>query len=205
MRDLISSLFISLDGVVEDPHSWNPPYYNDELGRAVQALLAASDTHVYGRRSYEMFRSVFTGPRANGIPHAGLMNETPKLLVSGSIENADWGPTTVVAGDVPQRISELKEQPGKTINVQASATLVTMLLEQRLLDELHLFVHPVMVGRGKRLFEGGASLKQLLLMASEPFTTGVVYMRFAARTDGTAKVSAHAGTPESKRTINRGR
>jgi dihydrofolate reductase len=179
MRKLISGIFITLDGVVEAPHAWNPPYYNDEMTDVVQALLAASDTHLYGRRSYEMFHSVFTGAAANRIAHAPTMNETPKVLVSSTITAPDWGPTTLITGDVAAKIHALKQQPGKNINVQASGTLVRFLLENGLLDELHLLVHPVVVGTGTHLFEDGNHPVPLQLLDSMPFATGVIYERLA--------------------------
>ena len=91
MRSSIPGMFITLDGVVEAPHKWNPPYYNQEMTDVVQAQLAASDTHLYGRRSYEMFRSVFTGLGAERIPHAPIMNETAKVLVSSTITDPRLG------------------------------------------------------------------------------------------------------------------
>ena len=192
MRKLISGMFITLDGVVETPHKWNPPYYNQEMTDVVQAQLAASDTHLYGRRSYEMFRSVFTGPAAGRIPHAPIMNETPKVLVSSRLTDPDWGPTTLITGDVAAEIRSLKEQPGKNINVEASGTLVRFLLEEGLLDELHLLVHPIVVGTGKRLFEDGGRHASLRLLESKTFTTGVTYLRLAP--SGTQASPAGVGT-----------
>ncbi len=179
MRKLISGMFITLDGVVEAPQKWNPPYYNEEMTDVVQAQLAASDTHLYGRRSYEMFRSVFTGPAAGRIAHSPIMNETPKALVSTTITDPDWGPTTLITSDVAAEIQRLKEQPGKNINVEASGTLVGFLLEQGLLDELHLLIHPIVVGAGKRLFQERSHHLPLRLLESKAFTTGVVYLRLA--------------------------
>ena len=170
-------MFITLDGVVEAPHKWNPPYYNQEMTDVVQAQLAASDTHLYGRHSYEMFRSVFTGPAAGRIAHAPTMNETPKVLVSTTITDPDWGPTVLIADDVAAAIQRLKNQPGKNINVGASGTLVRYLLEEGLLDELHLLVHPILVGTGRRLFDEGSHHVPLRLLESKTFTTGVIYLR----------------------------
>ena len=172
-------MFITLDGVIEAPHKWNPPYYNDEMTDVVQAQLAPSDTHLYGRRSYELFRSVFTGPAAGRIAHAPIMSETPKVLVSNTITDPDWGPTALITGDVAAKVHRLKEQPGKNINVEASGTLVRFLLEESLLDELHLLVHPIVVGTGKRLFNEGSQRLPLRLLESKTFTTGVVYLRLA--------------------------
>ena len=95
MRKIIAGMFITLDGVVEAPQKWNPPYYDDELNQDVMPLLAAAGTHLYGRRSYELFRGVFTGPAAP--PHAGMMSATPKVVVSTTLKNPDWGPTSVIS------------------------------------------------------------------------------------------------------------
>lgn len=187
MRTLISGLFITLDGVVEDPHSWNPPYYNHEMTEAVQSALTASDTHLYGRRSYEMFRSVFTGPGSERIGHARIMNDTPKVLVSANVVDAGWGQTTVISGDVAARIRELKQGPGATISVGASPTLVRFLLGEGLLDELHLLVHPVIVGAGQRLFDG-VTLISFDVIEATPFTTGVMSLRLAPKSTRTPGV-----------------
>ena len=96
MRKIIAGLFITLDGVVEAPEKWNPPYYDDELNQDVMPLLAAAGTHLYGRRSYELFRGVFTSPGAP--PHAAMMSATPKVVVSTTLTNPDWG-NKVRAGD----------------------------------------------------------------------------------------------------------
>jgi dihydrofolate reductase len=181
MRRLISGLFITLDGVVEDPHSWNPTYYNHETTEAVQSALTASDTHLYGRRSYDMFRSVFTGPGAERIGHAPIMNDTPKVLVSTNMADSGWGQTTVINGDLAARIRELKQRPGGTISVQASPALVRFLLGEGLLDELHLLIHPVIVGTGQRLFDGVTGPASFDVIEATRFTTGVMSLRLAPR------------------------
>jgi dihydrofolate reductase len=145
----------------------------------VQAQLAASDTHLYGRRSYEQFRAVFTGPARERIGHAELMNTTPKVLVSTTIENADWGPTTVIRDDVAAQLAELKRQPGTNINVGASGTLVRFLLRESLLDELNLHVHPLILGHGQRLFDGFEAEVPLQLLEAKRHSTGVVVLRYA--------------------------
>ena len=99
MRKIVAGLFSTLDGVIEAPEKWNPPYYDDELNHAVMPLLADAGTHLYGRRSYELFRAVFTGPAAP--PHAGLMTAAEKAVVtSRPLGDPGWGPTTVITGDV---------------------------------------------------------------------------------------------------------
>jgi dihydrofolate reductase len=176
MRKIIAGMFITLDGVVEAPEKWNPPYYDDELNQAVMPRIASAGAHLYGRRSYELFRGVFTGPAAP--PHAPLMTNTPKIVVSSTLDNADWGPTTVISGDVSATLASLKEQPGRDITVGASGTLVRFLLRERLLDELQLLVHPVIVGSGARLFEGYGESLPLTLAHCHAHDNGVVALRY---------------------------
>jgi dihydrofolate reductase len=170
-------MFITLDGVIEAPETWNPPYYDDELNQAVLPQLMAADTHLYGRRSYELFRAVFTGPSAP--PHAEMMTSTPKVVVSSTLEDASWGPTTVIRADVAAELARLKQRPGGTISVGASGTLVRFLLAEGLLDELQLLVHPVVAGAGKHLFEGGSRPVPLSLLESRGHGNGVVALRYA--------------------------
>ena len=177
MRKIIAGMFITLDGVVEAPEKWNPPYYDDELNQAVMPPLAAAGTHLYGRRSYELFRGVFTGPAAP--PHAQLMTSTPKVVVSATLTDPGWGPTTVISRDIPNALTELKQQPGRDITVAASATLVRFLLAERLLDELRLLVHPVLAGAGGRLFTDGGARVPLTLLESRAHRNGVVLLRYA--------------------------
>lgn len=178
MRKIVSGLFITLDGVVESPEKWNPPYYDDEMTQAVQGQLADADTHLYGRRSYELFRTVFTGP--NRPPHAGLMTNTSKVVVSSTLTDADWGPTQVISTDIADGLRSLKQQPGRDISVGASATLVQYLLTEGLLDELVLLVHPIVVGTGKRLFDDFPTQLPLTLIASKAHRNGIVALRYAS-------------------------
>jgi dihydrofolate reductase len=177
MRKIIAGVFITVDGVVEAPEKWNLPYYDDELSQAVIPLLTDAGVHLYGRRSYELFRSVFTGPAAP--PHAAMMTGIPKVVVSTTLRDADWGPTTVIGGDVAAALTELKQQPGKDITVGASATLIRFLVAERLLDELMLLVHPVVAGTGQRLFDRRGQAASLTLLECRPHRNGVVALRYA--------------------------
>lgn len=177
MKKIIAGMFITLDGVVEAPEKWNPPYYDDELNQAVMPLLATAGTHLYGRRSYELCRRVFTGPAAP--PHAAMMTSTPKVVVSATLKDPDWGPTTVISSDITTALTELKQQPGQDITVAASGTLVRFLLAEHLLDELRLLVHPVVAGTGKRLFQETSSRVPLTLLECRPHRNGVMGLRYA--------------------------
>jgi dihydrofolate reductase len=194
MRKIIAGMFITLDGVVEAPEKWNPPYYDDELNQDVMPLLAAAGTHLYGRRSYELFRGVFTGPAAP--PHAGLMTATPKVVVSTTLTNPDWGPTRVISSNITAAVTELKQQPGQDISVGASATLVRFLLAEHLLDELRLLVHPVVAGTGKRLFAETGSRVPLTLLESRPHRNGVMTLRYAPA-EAAAKVPQYQAVADA--------
>ena len=176
MRTITAGLFITLDGVVEAPETWNPPYYDDELGRAVMPQFTESGLHLYGRRSYELFRAVFTGPSAP--PHAELMTSTPKVVISTTLTDPDWGPTTLISGDAAAELTKLKQQPGPDIGVGASGTLVRFLLAAGLLDELRLLVHPVVAGTGRHLFEDGGGRIPLNLAEARPHGNGVMALRY---------------------------
>jgi dihydrofolate reductase len=176
MRKIISGMFMTLDGVIDAPETWNPPYYDDELNQAVLPQLTAADTHLYGRRSYELFRAVFTGPSAP--PHAEMMTSTPKVVVSATLDDPDWGPTAVIRANVAAELARLKQQAGGNITVGASGTLVRFLLAEALLDELQLLVHPVVAGTGKHLFEGGSPHVPLSLRESRRHGNGVIALRY---------------------------
>jgi dihydrofolate reductase len=163
---------------VEAPETWNPPYYDDEMTQAVMGQIAEADTHLYGRRSYELFRSVFTGPAAGRIPHAQMMTSAPKVVVSTTLDQPAWGPTTLIRRDVAASLAELKRQPGGNITVGASPTLVRFLLAEGLLDELRLLVHPVVRGAGRRLFDGFGDLVPLKLLKSRSHGNGVVALGY---------------------------
>jgi dihydrofolate reductase len=106
------------------------------------------------------------------------MNNTPKYVVSKTLDKAEWNNSTLISGNVAEEITKLKQQPGKNIGITGSATLVQSLLQDDLLDELGLMIHPVVVGSGKRLFQEGGGPKGLKLVDSMTFSTGVVSLTY---------------------------
>ncbi|MGH8775307.1 MAG: dihydrofolate reductase family protein [Jiangellaceae bacterium] len=173
MRKIVAGLFASLDGVVEAPDQWHFPYYNDEMNDAVAAQIAAADAMLLGRHTYQEFASYWP-QQGNDVPFAEHMNSTPKFVVSTTLDALDWQNSTLISGDVAAEIRKLKQQPGKNISITGSATLVRSLLRDGLLDELHLLVHPIVVGSGGRLFEDGTGRQPLKLVDSTTFSTGVL-------------------------------
>ena len=179
MRKVTAGLFVSLDGVTESPEKWQLPYFNDEMGEAVGAVMAAADAMLLGRVTYQEFASYWPGVSSEEQPFAGYMNATPKHVVSTTLdEPLEWNNSVLIRGNVAEEIARLKRQPGKNIGITGSVTLVQSLLRDDLIDELGLMVHPVVVGAGKRLFEGWGEPKGLELLDSRTFGTGVVYLTY---------------------------
>ena len=176
MRKIVSGLFISLDGVIEAPNDWTGPWFNPELGQAVGSFIAAQDAMLLGRVSYDEFAAFW--PQQTG-DMADTMNGTAKYVVSGTLKSAEWQNSTLIpAASAIAEIAELKQRAGQNIGMTGSATLVSSLLREGLLDELHLFVFPVVLGSGKRLFAAPGAKLPLKLINSATFDTGVVQLTY---------------------------
>src|SRR5215217_7774182 len=179
MKKVTAGLFVSLDGVTESPEKWQLPYFNDEMGKAVGTAMAAADAMLLGRVTYQEFASYWPGVSSEDQPFADYMNNSAKYVASRTLEGPlEWNNSTLIKGNLVEEIARLKCQPGKNIGITGSVTLVRSLLEQDLLDELGLMIHPVVVGSGKRLFEEGGDPKKLKLVESKTFGTGVVYLTY---------------------------
>jgi dihydrofolate reductase len=178
VRKIVAGLFISLDGVVEAPETWHFPYFNDEMAQVVGSQMADSDTMLLGRVTYQDFAGYWPH-QGSDVEMADYMNSTPKLVASTTLDTVDWQNSTLIKGDVAEELAALKKQPGKNISITGSATLVRSLLRDNVLDELQLLVHPIVVGRGKRLFEDGSDQIPLNLVKSTTFSTGVLSLTYA--------------------------
>ena len=179
MRKIVAGLFISLDGVIEDANEWTGPWFNAEVGQAVGSMIAAQDTMLLGRVTYDAFAAHW--PHQTG-EMAETMNGTPKYVVSGTLTSADWQNTTVIPRErAGEQIPELKRPTGKNIGMTGSGTLVGWLLREGLLDELHLLVFPIVLGHGKRLFAEPGATVPLTLVDSATYETGVVHLTYAAQ------------------------
>ena len=154
MRKVIASEFVSLDGVMESPDQWHFPYFNDEMGEAIEAAMAQADAMLMGRVLYEEWAAYWPQQDPEENPFAARMNGIQKYVVSTTLqEPLEWNNSTLINGDVAKEITKLKQLPGKDISISGSGALVRSLLQDDLLDELRLMVHPIVVGSGKRLFE----------------------------------------------------
>jgi dihydrofolate reductase len=173
-RKLISNFFVSLDGVVEAPQDWHFPYFDGEMAATIGAAMGSSDAMLCGRVTYQEWAAFW--PDADN-PMAEHMNDTPKYVASTTLDEVDWSNSHLLDRDVPAAVAALKEQPGKDIAMSGSATLARSLLREGLVDELHLMIHPVVVGKGAKLFEDG-DRHALELADSRTFGTGVVYATY---------------------------
>lgn len=181
MRKIVAWLFVTLDGVVEAPENW--VLYGDEIGKTIDAEAQAADTLLLGRRTYEVFAASWPQRTVEDDPFADWMNNTPKVVASTTLDTLEWQNSTLIEGDVADAVRELKAQPGKNILVNGSATLIRSLLRDDLLDELRLFVHPVVAGTGARLFEDGGEPLSLRLTNAETFDQGVLSLTYGPARD----------------------
>jgi dihydrofolate reductase len=141
-----SNLFISLDGVIESPETWHFPYFDDQMGAVVNEQMSGNDATLIGRQTYDEFAGYW--PNANpDDPITGVMNGARKYVVSNTLTDATWQNSSVINGDVAAELTKLKADT--RLGTTGSATLVRWLLEHGLVDELHLLVHPIVVGHGK--------------------------------------------------------
>jgi dihydrofolate reductase len=123
VRKIVAGEFISLDGVVEAPNEWHFPYFNDEMGEAVDSDMSAVDAMLLGRQTYEEFAAVWPN-RPSDEPGTDFMNNTPKFVVSTTLKSVEWRNSTLIEGDVAEELTRLKQQPGGDISVVGSPTLV---------------------------------------------------------------------------------
>lgn len=177
MRKVVASLFITLDGVVEEPGDWQE-HFDDEMMAALQARLANADAVLLGRGTYEYWYQYW--PTATMEPFASFINNHPKYVVSSTLDAVEWGDwhnIELLKGDLAEEIRKLKAQPGKNISIEASPSLVRSLMDANLLDELQLMIHPVFMGKGKRLFEED-DLMRLKLLDGKTTSTGTLIVSY---------------------------
>jgi dihydrofolate reductase len=175
MRKISAGLFISLDGVVEAPETWHFPYFNDEMGADVGSQMERAGAFLLGRKTYQGFAEYWPTVDPAEEPAAAIMNEKPKIVVSDTMTSADWQNSTIVKGS---ELRSLKESDGPDLGITGSITLVRSLLQDDLLDELNLLVHPLVVGSGMRLFEPGTPQTPLKLLSSRTFDNGVLSLSY---------------------------
>jgi dihydrofolate reductase len=170
--------FITLDGIVEDPR-WTVDYpFDPKMGEAIGAIVGPSKAILLGRKTYEMFAPAWSARTAEDDPGAPFFNETRKYIVSSTLQNADWNNSEIIGPYTADAIRSLKEQVDGNLYVSGSVSLVRAMLTDALVDELHLFVYPVALGAGLRLFSGEGDPVKLALGAAESYESGVVHLTY---------------------------
>ena len=183
MATITASMFMALDGVV-DPGvgNWHFPYFNDELGGAVGRTHEA-DVMLFGRVTYDSFAGAWPGREAAGEEDAAFakkLGDMRKIVVSHRRLEFTWRNSEQLQGSLAEGTAALKADPSiHKIAISGSVSVVRQLLAAELLDELHLFVHPVLAGTGLRLYQNGLPEQPLRLLSSQSFATGVVYLVYA--------------------------
>ena len=184
MRKLSVSTLVTLDGVVQDPGGfgetkdgrWAEPYFDDEAGRLALAHVLASDVFLLGRETYELFKKYWT--LVHEGDYAARINSMPKLVASTTLhEPLEWN-ARLIQGDIAEAITKLKSEDGGEILMYGSPTLMRTLAAHDLIDEYKFWVHPIVVGGGKRLFADGFGRSSLEFVDVKALNTGVVILTY---------------------------
>ncbi|WP_326956689.1 MULTISPECIES: dihydrofolate reductase family protein [unclassified Amycolatopsis] len=172
MAELIVTTFLSLDGVYqgpggveEDPSGgfdqggWVTPFYEDDMAAYAAEWLGQAGSLLIGRRTYDIFVQYWPKATDQDDPVAVAMNNLPKYVVSRTLSGSDWSGVSVVDGDVVEFVRELKARPGGEIQVHGSGDLLQTLIAHDLVDEYRLWLYPVVLGQGRKLFPEGVAPK----------------------------------------------
>jgi len=170
MRNIMVTEFLSLDGVMEDP-KWTFPYWNDEIAQFKAEETTANDVLLLGRVTYEGFAAAWP-QRTDEASGGRYFNGVRKYVVSNTLNRAEWNNSHIINGDILKEITKLKQQDGENLVVHGSGTLARWLMQHDLVDRYRLLVYPVILGKGKRLFQDGATAT-LKLVGTRSFSSGV--------------------------------
>ncbi|MFC5407516.1 dihydrofolate reductase family protein [Cohnella soli] len=185
MRKLVLFMHVSLDGYASDSNGaldWIP--YNDELQKYAEEVVAEVGSPVYGRTTYQLMESywptVLNDPNASEheMEHAKWVQDVQKIVISSTMDKAEWNNTLLIKDNIAEEINALKEQPGKNLVIFGSPGAAKTLLELGLIDELLLTICPVVLGGGKSIFGGVGEKTKLKLLANRTFKSGVVAVRY---------------------------
>jgi len=179
MRKLIESTLMSLDGVVESPHAWTGRYWDEESERHALAALDGYDAFVFGRVTYETFAA--TWGQVKGNAYIGRINAMPKYVLSTTLRETTWN-AKLLEGDAVDEITRLKRQPGKDLIKYGTSNVDRTLFGRGLIDELHIWLIPVIVGKGRRLLESvEPSTVKLTLAGETRFANGGILLRYVVQ------------------------
>ncbi|MEU1252745.1 dihydrofolate reductase family protein [Streptomyces chartreusis] len=186
MGKLVSTLFVTLDGVYQAPGGreedtrggfehggWVFPYADDDFGKFITGVFERPAAFLLGRRTYDIFASYWPKVTDPADPVAAKLNALPKYVASSTLTDPEWAGTTVVSGDLGKEVTALKERTDGELQVHGSGALVRSLLALGLVDTLHLMTFPVVLGSGHRLFTEGAVPTRFEHTGGSSTSTGV--------------------------------
>lgn len=201
---LVLTEFVSLDGVSQGPGSptedtsddftrggWLVPYLDELFVRRTSEWLDLADGLLFGRRTYEAFARDWPQITDPDDPYTERMNSLPKYVVTNSLTEGTWRPTTVLRGDPIRTVEEIKAQPGRELQIHGSARLGNALLAAGLVDALRLVVAPTVIGSGRRLIDHPSGTVGLRLVDHEVTPKGLVLLQYEAA--GAAPVAEYEG------------
>ncbi len=213
MGILTIATFMTLDGIMQAPGGpdedrdrgfehggWSFPYAGDDMRDVISGAFDQADCFLLGRRTYEIFAASWPNFPDPDDPVASRLNTLPKYVVSTTLTNADWQPTTIIRGDIAAEVAKLKENYDREIQVHGSAALAQTLHGLGLIDEYRLFIEPVVLGTGKRLFEPGSAPTALQLVETKPMDKGAVlaiYRPAGKPTYGAFEMEDGLGLPDA--------
>ena len=191
MPKIIVNAFLTLDGVMQAPGGpdedrdggfqhggWQAPYTDELVGRLVVDGIKDADAFLLGRKTYDIFSSYWPKITDPGNPIATALNSRPKYVLSRSLERVTWNNSSLIKGDVVAELRKLRQQPGRTLHTWGSADALQTLLKNDLIDEYRLFIYPLLLGSGKRLFGSGTVPVALKQVESVSLGKGATYHRF---------------------------
>jgi dihydrofolate reductase len=191
MTTLTVTTFLSLDGVMQAPGGleedtsggfthggWTFPYSDEDFGEIIVDIYSRADAFLLGRRTYEIFSGYWPQHHDKNDPISNGLNVLPKYVASTTLEKTDWNNSEIIQGDVVDAVKKLKEQPGRELLVPGSGNLIQTLLKNDLVDEYHLFIFPVILGTGKRLFAEGTIPAKLKQESSRTSSKGVIFSKY---------------------------
>ncbi len=186
MRKLIASTFVSLDGIMQAPGGpeedtsghfafggWTFAFWDDAMDLSAAGFDGNNLELVLGRRTYEIFASYWP-QQSDDNPIARTFNSTKKHVASKSLKSLTWNNSSLLGADVVSTLTALKAETGKNLQIIGSGDLIQTLQTESLIDEYHVWTYPVILGRGKRLFEPGVKPGALHLVESKVSTSGVI-------------------------------
>lgn len=200
MRKLVTSTFLTLDGVMQAPGGpgeddsggftsggWSVNYFDDRVGQAMDEIFAKKPDLLLGRKTYDIFAAYW--PHATE-PGSENLNDAKKYVVSRTLDKVDWANSTLIKGDAVEEIIKLKASDGPELQVHGSSNLIQTLLKHDLVDAMHILIFPVTVGNGKRLFGEGTNPSAFKLVKSQIAGTGVIIATYER--DGKLKTGTFA-------------